>query len=246
MKKYFKSLLLAIVVIATINGCKKDETNNPTTPPSANFNLSGDNDFAPRKVIFINQSSNAISYSWDFGDGQTSSEASPNHIYSNGGTFNVTLTATNSVGQNVINKTVVIKNAPTKLKVNSVLLRAMSFIDGSGAGWDTFNGPDVYFKVSDDNDVNYFTSGTTYTDLVATSLPVIFTTGFPFTFTNLDYQYSLEFWDKDSPDLDDYIGGFYFKVRNKMPMDGSTYPTAIDIESSTSPLKFTINVEWLP
>jgi hypothetical protein len=45
------------------------------------------------EVTFINGSSNAGNYFWDFGDGDTSNEVNPVHIYANSGTFNVALTA---------------------------------------------------------------------------------------------------------------------------------------------------------
>ncbi|HYV90977.1 MAG TPA: PKD domain-containing protein [Chitinophagales bacterium] len=45
---------------------------------------------------FTNTSSNADAYSWDFGDGFTSTETSPVHIYSSAGDYVVTLVATNS------------------------------------------------------------------------------------------------------------------------------------------------------
>lgn len=44
-------------------------------------------------VRFINQSQNATSYYWDFGDGTYSSETSPTHTYSTFGTKKVTLKA---------------------------------------------------------------------------------------------------------------------------------------------------------
>ena len=43
---------------------------------------------------FTNNSSGAISYNWDFGDGNGSSEANPSHTYNGAGQFAVTLTAT--------------------------------------------------------------------------------------------------------------------------------------------------------
>ncbi len=46
-------------------------------------------------VQFTNQSSNADSYLWDFGDGQSSTEANPTHVYASTGNFPVKLTATN-------------------------------------------------------------------------------------------------------------------------------------------------------
>ncbi|MBL6663260.1 MAG: PKD domain-containing protein [Flavobacteriales bacterium] len=41
---------------------------------------------------------NPTSWLWNFGDGNTSNEQHPTHSYSSGGTFNVTLTATNANG----------------------------------------------------------------------------------------------------------------------------------------------------
>lgn len=46
-------------------------------------------------VQFLNNSINATSYSWDFGDGTTSTSTNPSHIYATGGNFTVVLTATN-------------------------------------------------------------------------------------------------------------------------------------------------------
>ena len=45
-----------------------------------------------------NTSSNAVSYLWDFGDGNTSTSFEPTHTYASTGTYNVTLQAVNSCG----------------------------------------------------------------------------------------------------------------------------------------------------
>jgi hypothetical protein len=63
--------------------------------PVANF--SSTNSFYT--YVFTNTSSNATSYSWDFGDGNTSNAANPLHIYAADGSYTVTLTATNSCGE---------------------------------------------------------------------------------------------------------------------------------------------------
>jgi len=46
---------------------------------------------------FTNTSVGASSYSWDFGDGETSTEFSPFHFYNNVGNYTVSLTATDSM-----------------------------------------------------------------------------------------------------------------------------------------------------
>lgn len=42
-------------------------------------------------------SKGAVSYAWDFGDGDVSEEANPTHTYDGFGTFDVTLTVTSSL-----------------------------------------------------------------------------------------------------------------------------------------------------
>jgi PKD repeat protein len=45
-----------------------------------------------KTVKFTNQSTNGVAYMWDFGDGQTSTEENPIHLYDQNGNYNVCLT----------------------------------------------------------------------------------------------------------------------------------------------------------
>ena len=51
---------------------------------------------SPATVNFENKSFNATGFVWDFGDGTTSTSASPSHVYANPGTYTVKLIATAS------------------------------------------------------------------------------------------------------------------------------------------------------
>jgi len=67
----------------------------PSTPPSADFTAVPRAGIAPLAVQFTD----ALSWSWDFGDGSSGSHVkNPSHTYTTGGSFNVTLVATNSFG----------------------------------------------------------------------------------------------------------------------------------------------------
>lgn len=59
-------------------------------------------------------------WSWDFGDGQTSAEQHPNHVYSAVGSYNVSLTATNDVGNSAFTSQVV--NVTGRLHVADIVL----------------------------------------------------------------------------------------------------------------------------
>ncbi|AKB51062.1 Cell surface protein [Methanosarcina barkeri str. Wiesmoor] len=66
--------------------------------PVANFTVNKTSGYYPLTVLFNDLSQNAISLSWDFGDGANSTEQNPVHTYSAAGTYTVRLTATNANG----------------------------------------------------------------------------------------------------------------------------------------------------
>jgi len=54
------------------------------------------------EVSFFANATNATSYAWDFGDGNTSTLENPVHTYTDGQIFTVTLTVTNSCGEQTV------------------------------------------------------------------------------------------------------------------------------------------------
>lgn len=86
---------------APLNGQSEDFSviisPNPN-PPTASF-IANPTSTCTGYVQFTDASLNAPqSWSWDFGDDQTSTEPSPLHLYAEGGTYTVALTVTNANG----------------------------------------------------------------------------------------------------------------------------------------------------
>ncbi|MBC7650745.1 MAG: PKD domain-containing protein [Deinococcales bacterium] len=71
--------------------------------PTSNFTTYIDN--AYKTLGVINTSLNAYTYSWDFGDGTTSTSIAPSKKYTASGTYNVTLTATGITGATSVKTT---------------------------------------------------------------------------------------------------------------------------------------------
>jgi PKD repeat protein len=70
---------------------------------------------------FTNQSTGASSYLWDFGNGQTSTQAAPSHTYTQDGTYTVTLSATNSCGTTTATQTILVATPPTAAFTQSAM-----------------------------------------------------------------------------------------------------------------------------
>ena len=88
-------------------------TNPP--PPAANFIGAPTTTFRLLSVAFTDLSTESpTSWSWDFGDGGTSTVQNPTHQYMTAGTYTVSLTATNAYGSDTETKTNYITiNEPT-------------------------------------------------------------------------------------------------------------------------------------
>jgi len=71
-----------------------------TNPPVANF-TSDITSTCTGAIQFTDASTGADSWSWNFGDGGTSTEQNPLYTYATNGTFTVSLTATNAYGTDV-------------------------------------------------------------------------------------------------------------------------------------------------
>lgn len=93
------------LTIRNSEGCSDIMERTVTVYPeiSANYTASAFEGCHPLEVAFTNLSLNAATYYWDFGDGSSSAEFSPSHIFINFGmtdvVYQVTLTVSNGDGE---------------------------------------------------------------------------------------------------------------------------------------------------
>ena len=99
-----------ILLFTTLSGCKEDDTPMPEpTPdpkPVAAFHMTKTEALVDEVIQFTNASQHATSFIWDFGDGNTSSEANPEHTYGDAGNYTVKLKAKGAGGEDESTQTI--------------------------------------------------------------------------------------------------------------------------------------------
>lgn len=93
--------------------------------PIVKFSSSSATGFTGEAIQFTDQSVYADSWSWDFGDGSAAStDQNPSHTYDAVGTYTVSLTATNELGDNTMTRTdlVTIEEPPVEVTAGGYIL----------------------------------------------------------------------------------------------------------------------------
>jgi cyclophilin family peptidyl-prolyl cis-trans isomerase len=81
--------------------------------PKAVFSSTASESSAPTTISFHNTSLKATQYWWDFGDGNTSTEKSPKHVYMNSGRYQVSLKVSDGSKTSFVNNDLFV-NPPEK------------------------------------------------------------------------------------------------------------------------------------
>lgn len=135
-----------ILTVTNSNGSSKD-TNFITVvaSPAVAFTADTTTTCGSKTVTFTNQTTGAVSYFWDFGDGSSSTATSPTHTYTTPGAYTVSLVASNSSGCT----TTVTKN-------NFINIKPTPTIDFSAASTTSCTAPfTVSFTNNTSNGVSY-------------------------------------------------------------------------------------------
>jgi PKD repeat protein len=231
-------------IMLSLAGCimNDDLTPDPddAIAPVANFTYAGANLPAPATISFTNTSTDANFSDWDFGDNATSTARNPTHTYATGGVYTVRLTATGQGGSNTITKTVNIQAAPTICRITSIKLTAMPFTDPNGTGWDSFDGPDVFYKIAN-NAGTVLVDGTTLrvNDIALSNLPITWNLAPAVTITPLTSNvFGIFIYDYDTFDADDYIGGVGFNPITSV----NGYPSTVTLTNQG--VSIILGLQW--
>lgn len=99
MKKVIYLFSAALIALSFASCNKENKPDDKRDQPKAEAPTA---DFEYKveglNVTFTDKSKNATSYKWEFGDEETSKEASPKHTYASAGTYTVKLTVANADG----------------------------------------------------------------------------------------------------------------------------------------------------
>jgi len=147
-----------VVTLISYNACGATDTLRdtislicPGTMPHAAFTYTNNG----LEVSFINQSVDAVSYGWYFGDEllpltPSDTTANPTHVYSQYGSYNVTLIATNDCGNDTLILTIDLQcpgNVPVASFTYTQTDATLSFTSTStdATGWKWFFGDTDFF-----------------------------------------------------------------------------------------------------
>jgi len=233
MNKIYKFLGLAMVILY-LAGCNDEDPKLPL--PTIDFSTDPAILEVGKPVKFNNLTTNASSYQWNFGDGQTSTQVSPTITYDESGTYTVTLTAftddnqSDSVSQNLT----VGERVMTGISINSI-----PFINLDGEDWDDPAGkpdstkyPDFILVLGPKDDPSRIIATPPIVDLAPFELPVGFNInpdGDPYVLTNETWE--LTFIDSDGEDPANPSGDGDLEFMNVITFNPVTIPTGTVTET---------------
>jgi len=206
MMKFYK-LIGVVGLLLFIIGCSEED---PLLPlPEVNFETEPEIIEVGKPVLFENLTTNASSYKWDFGDGQTSTAINPTITYDESGSFTITLVAfTDDNQSDSLSREIDVGERVMK----ELYINGIPFLNEEDMDWDDATGlpdstkyPDLMLFLGplNSNDPDDLIITFPIVDLAPFYLPVFFTItgGDPYILSDEDWV--LEFYDFDGDNIDD-------------------------------------------
>ncbi len=203
-------LFVGILGLAStyLMGCKKENQ------VKACFDVYQNN--TPKEIVsFESCSENASSYLWEFGDGTTSTSSNPDHIYQELGAKTIKLTVYGEGKEDSYSKTISVNAiAPKSLTITKIRISAWKDTYNNGP-WDPDGYADLFPKITNDDRYLYISNhhhdncevGSTYEYNTSSGLPIVI--------EDMDDEIYIEWYDKDSGLISQFVGSLGFKPSEK-------------------------------
>ena len=204
MTKVYK-LFAFLTLLVFVLSCNNED---PLLPlPGVNFRTNTNILEVGRPVVFENLTTNASSYKWDFGDGQTSTEISPTITYDESGTYTVQLIAFTEDNQS---DSVSREYDVGERVMTDIAIYSLPFLNAEGEYWDDPTGmpdstkyPDFMLVLTPQDDPSMAIFTPLVNDVSPTILPLGFSLdpgGDPYILT--DETWEVTFVDFDGVDIE--------------------------------------------
>lgn len=231
-----------ILILFILGSCKQDDA----VPPKADFFVYNTFCIAPCEVYFFDNSVRAVSYLYDFGDGNTSTLAIDTNLYTLGGAYEVKLTVTAANGTTDTKiKNIWIGN-PDTMSLSSLDLIQYKTVDPFFQPWDQAEtlGDDFYIHIYQNGTLIYNSDTIPKSNVLPNQLPVNFNLD-TLRLADAQVNYEIQLYDKDSLSTDDFLGSVNFTPGDYNNSVNPNPPTTILLENQSDSLQISLNVVWL-
>jgi PKD repeat protein len=109
-KKIVVPILCIAFLAGMLSGCVEQEEEAENNAPVADFGYTIEEKTATFTDESTDEDDDTLTYSWDFGDDETSAESSPIHTYAENGTYTVTLTVSDGTDEDTKTEVILIGN----------------------------------------------------------------------------------------------------------------------------------------
>ncbi|MGD1848631.1 MAG: PKD domain-containing protein [Salibacteraceae bacterium] len=195
---------------------------------------------APAPVQFNNLSEHASSYTWQFGDGQSSTDKNPVHWYDQAGNYTATLISECGNQEEVSFAAVEIKPPPSRFVVREIELLFIPeryYNDPDNA--DGTVGLDIYFEAFLGG--NFVLSGSTLNGVLGPDLPIGWLTSDPLAISTFSQNFQLRFFDDDFNGLPQSIANMNISLQQ---LQDANYPD-VWVQADLDDLEVRLRLEWL-
>ena len=152
MKKILIPVLISLPFLF-MTSCGDDEGTTPTIVAAFDFEIGSDG----LTVTFTNNSTGAETYSWNFGDGNTSTDENPSHTYSAEGSYDVVLVASSGGNSSSASETIAVVDVTAVLQKLTGTTSKTWKLDREGIALSVFPSDEstIYYAFGGDYDFGY-------------------------------------------------------------------------------------------